>query len=214
MQLTRFRLLSKGRKYYLADVSSGLKLRFVANTVPESFGRNDYLRSMSWSDYFDVDFVSGILTWKVRDRSTFNSDRGCAAFNSQYVGTVAGSTNSNAYVQVKLNGKLYKAHRIVFEMAHGPIEEGKDIDHIDGVRTNNALANLRSATRSQNKMNGGKQANNTSGAKGVSRYGTKWRTYISIGGKNTCLGIFKDVQSAAQAYLLASRIHHGEFSRT
>jgi len=75
--------------------------------------------------------------------------------------------------------------------------------------------NLRSATRSQNCMNKGKQKNNTSGYKGVcwDNNAKKWRAYIKINGKRKHLGLFEDIEEAVKTYKEAARKYHEEFAR-
>ncbi|KTC40125.1 hypothetical protein AO269_20005 [Pseudomonas putida] len=62
-------------------------------------------------------------------------------------------TLSNGYWIIGWKGTTYKAHRLIWEMLHGPIPEGRVIDHIDGNRAHNDPKNLRLATPSQNNQN-------------------------------------------------------------
>jgi len=95
------------------------------------------------------------------------------------------------------------------------LDLSNEIDHINGDKLDNRRENLRSATRSQNKMNSGKPKNNTSGYKGVCWYkrGNKWRAQIGINGKLKHLGYFEDKEEAAKAYKKAAEKYHGEFVR-
>jgi hypothetical protein len=88
------------------------------------------------------------------------------------------------------------------------------IDHINGERDDNRIANLRPATRTQNMANRGKYANNTSEIKGVSMHkrSGRWRADIQVAKKFMFLGLFDTKEAAATAYELASYLHHGEFS--
>lgn len=92
---------------------------------------------------------------------------------------------------------------------------GLDIDHINGNGLDNRRSNLRLATRSQNMMNRKKQANNTSGHRGVSwqKQKRKWRAIIWASGCKTYLGDFKDIEEAHAAYVSASLRLHGPFSQ-
>lgn len=118
-------------------------------------------------------------------------------------GQVAGTRDKNGYVRVKLNGKKYQAHRLAWLYVHGYFPP-EDTDHINRVRDDNRIANLRPATRSENKRNsGGCYGNSKSGIKGVHQRGDgKWRALYWDGSRNVSLGSFSSVQEAAQAYEL------------
>ncbi len=92
---------------------------------------------------------------------------------------------------------------------------GVVVDHIDGNGLNNQRANLRVASHRQNLNNRGKNANNTSGYKGVSinKKTGLWVAQITEESRRVNLGYFKDPASAARAYDAAARLHHGEFAR-
>lgn len=66
----------------------------------------------------------------------------------------------------------------------------------------------------QNSYNRGKQNNNTSGYKGVvwCSYGKNWKAQIWHNRKKICLGHYRDIKKAAQAYNDASKKYHGNFS--
>lgn len=113
-----------------------------------------------------------------------------------------------------LFGRLYQGHRVLFEMANGPIPEGLQIDHIDQDKGNNALGNLRLATNAENMRNRGAYTNNTSGVKGVYRHkrDAKWVARISHHGLNIDIGRYATKGLAAVAYAKASIRLHGTFS--
>lgn len=99
------------------------------------------------------DYYDGKLFWKVR-----KSDK-------TKIGSEAGSKQSNGYVKIRIDGKSYRLHRLVYLYHHGILPEY--IDHIDGNPSNNLIENLRPATLRENGLNRTKQLNNTSGYKGV-----------------------------------------------
>jgi hypothetical protein len=88
------------------------------------------------------------------------------------------------------------------------------IDHIDGNGLNNQKYNLRLATRSQNKMNVGLTAANTSSFKGVNFHKKEgmWRAIISYEKKHIHLGYFKTPEEAAFAYDNAAKRLFKEFA--
>jgi hypothetical protein len=88
-----------------------------------------------------------------------------------------------------------------------------EIDHKNGITDDNKWDNLREAVRAQNSKNRKLNVNNTSGLKGVSKRGTKWRSKINIDGAQINLGTFDTAEEAHLAYIKAADIHYGEFSR-
>lgn len=66
---------------------------------------------------------------------------------------IVDSTRRNGYLRFCAHGHFYSVHRIIYETYIGPIEKGMDIDHIDGNRSNNNIANLRLVSHSENMKN-------------------------------------------------------------
>lgn len=115
-------------------------------------------------------------------------------------GSKAGSTNGTDYVQLRLDGYNYKAHRLAWLYVYGEWPPA-EIDHINRVRCDNRISNLRSVTRAQNHQNRNKPKHNTSGYVGVSfhRRSGCWRADIKINGKQRALGLYDTKQEAVQA---------------
>lgn len=124
------------------------------------------------------------------------------------VGTYADSTRrADGYRQValRLDGKQYqlKAHRVAWILAHGAIPHGMQIDHINGIRDDNRLCNLRLVTQRENDQNR-RKARGYSWNKGCS----KWEAYIRVDGVLRHLGLFTTETAARAAYLKAKARYH------
>lgn len=120
----------------------------------------------------------------------------------------------NGYLCIRVDGKLYYAHRLAWLYWYGKMP--RSLDHRDRDRTNNRIENLRKANSSQNRMNTAVAKNNTSGVKGVSWEVKRkaYRAQISKNGKKMMLGYFSDVASAAAAYKKEAARLFGDFAVT
>jgi hypothetical protein len=124
--------------------------------------------------------------------------------------TNMGSVVSNGYVSVWFNGKNDYMHRVIWEFVNGPIPKGMVVDHINGVRSDNRISNLRLATPSQNAQNRHHSKNNKSGVKGISYHqrDKKWHAHIGVNRQQLYLGSFKSASDAEAAYLKAAAEYH------
>lgn len=154
---------------------------------------------------------TGELIWKHRPRAHFKSERGYRQTNGKLAGKAAGTINHvTGYILVNFRGDMHPAHRLILAMETG--ERPDHVDHIDGNRSNNRLENLRSCTKGENLCNRGKQSNNTSGFKGVSRKGSRWIAKIGKNGVEYPLGSFATPELAHAAYKSGAAKHHGAFA--
>jgi hypothetical protein len=120
----------------------------------------------------------------------------------------AGSVKPSGYVQVKVKGKMYAVHRLIFMLFHGYLPE--TVDHIDGNPSNNKKENLRAATRKENSRN--RRSNKSKQLlKGVSNNHGRFRARIRVSGKSLNLGTFKTEIEAHEAYCKAAEKHYKEF---
>lgn len=130
-------------------------------------------------------------------------------------GSVAGRLNTTTgYREIRVDGCLYQEHRLAWVHVHG-VWPVNDIDHINGVRSDNRISNLRPATRSENHRNRKKSDVNTSGYKGVhwKPATSKWIASIQVNSSMKYLGCFDRIEDAADAYAKAAALHFGEFAR-
>jgi hypothetical protein len=128
------------------------------------------------------------------------------AVNSRYAGKTAGNLDGKGYLRLQALGKDVKAHRLAYALHYGEWPRGQ-IDHINGVRSDNRIENLRVVTVGENNLNKAKQRNNTSGHVGVYFDTARgaWRSRIKVKGICYDLGCYTNVEDAAQARKLAER---------
>jgi hypothetical protein len=125
-------------------------------------------------------------------------------------GDVAGTVNNNGYRLIRVGDGRYRAHRLAWLYTHGAWPTG-EIDHINGIRDDNRLANLRDVTVSVNQQNRKRAASNGStGLLGVSTAKARYRAAIALNGRTTYLGSFDTAEEAHAAYVTAKReLHEG-----
>jgi hypothetical protein len=165
---------------------------------------------------------TGKFMWRIRPETHFSSDAkwsaadACKRWNNRYASTeafVTPSTKAKYLTGVIFNKRLL-AHRVAWAMSNGswPTET---IDHKNGVRSDNRLANLRQASRQEQSRNTSSAHNSTSKFLGVSfrKDREKWRANIFISGRQTSLGSFLSEIEAAIMYDAAAKKHYGEFAR-
>lgn len=140
-------------------------------------------------ELFDHNPATGALIWRPRP-GTARNDR---------AGKPAGHAKKDGYVIVSVDGALYLKHRICWALFYGEWPQSY-IDHIDGNPRNNAIANLRLASPSQNIQNTKHYRSNKTGVKGVylHKHG-KYEAFISKDKRRLYLGLFNDLASATAA---------------
>lgn len=124
-------------------------------------------------------------------------------------GEVAGTKLEDNAIQIIIDKKAYKAHRLAFLYMIGEMPKN-GVDHIDGNRSNNKWTNLRRATQAQNNQNMRVRKDSTSGLTGVSysKSRDRWEAKIAVNGKTIHLGRHKTAPEAAEAYRLAKEKYH------
>lgn len=130
-------------------------------------------------------------------------------------GAIAGTPNGKGYLVVRVKDRLIMAHRLAWFYAYG--EWPKPFaDHINGIRSDNRISNLREATKSQNMGNSRAHKRNTSGFKGVCfhKKSGRWVANISPNREHYYLGLFDTPEEAHAAYSAAAKKHYGEFARS
>lgn len=123
-------------------------------------------------------------------------------------GNRVGTPDSSGYLQVKIGGSSVLVHRIVWMLFNDTYPE--QLDHINRVRTDNHIHNLRAATNTTNQHNASMRKDNTSGCVGVHNKNGKWQVRIQLNGKRIHLGTFDNKDVATKVYATAKEKYHGQ----
>jgi hypothetical protein len=153
----------------------------------------------------DYNPTTGLFTWLPRPGSLiFNSRYGC--------GRQAGCPDHYGYIQITVDRRNYKAHRLAWLWVHGELPADMEVDHRNHQRADNRLDNLRLATSQQQKANAG--ARKSGHPKGCywSPRDRKWSAAIYLDGKKVSLGAFARLEDAQAARFQAEAKYHGAFA--
>jgi hypothetical protein len=142
---------------------------------------------------FDYNADTGVLYWKSRQRVT---------------GRSVGAKDSKGRLRTEINGKSYAVHHVIFALHYNrwPIYQ---LDHINQIKDDNRICNLREATNTQNSYN---RKSKNKLAKGVSLHKGKYIARIRANGVTKHLGSYDNLAAAAKSYEIASVKYHGEFA--
>lgn len=156
---------------------------------------------------------TGRLFWLRRPREMFANDRAFAAWNARYANREAFIANTRGYKSGSIGDRMMLAHRVIWALVHGQWPN-TGIDHINGDRSDNRLANLRMADQSQNMRNQAPRSGGSSAFKGVKLSSRgKWIAQITLQYRTHHVGSFASEADAARAYDAAAMKLHGEFAR-
>lgn len=164
----------------------------------------DILREM-----VNYDSLTGKITWR---------PRGISGWDKRHAGRPAFVCKVNGYLVGVINGvRSIGAHRVAFKYVHGYLPS--EIDHINGIRTDNRIENLRAVSSQENRRNSAMPRANTSGHIGVDYRASKrkFRASITVNTKSIHLGYFDTIEEAISARSNAEATHgfhpnHGRVS--
>lgn len=122
---------------------------------------------------------------------------------------------TSGYSFVTYENKRFPVHNIVWVIFNGEISDGMIVDHVDCIRNNNSISNLRLATISQNNMNKGVRSDSSTGTKGLSWHisENRWYGSVTVDGKR----VYKKSKDREVVEKWLSKFRdevHGDFSRS
>ena len=169
-----------------------------AQGKPRTYSRSENRRLFDLAhELFWLNEATGDLIYRL-DRGNKRAGD-VAGYARQFVSGSSGTVNT--YVYCVLDGRKELAHRIVWLLKNGSFPPpGLVIDHINNDSLDNRPNNLRLLSFSENTANAKLSRRNSSGFRGVSRAGKKWRAAIGINGRTKYLGVFENILDAANAY--------------
>lgn len=151
------------------------------------------------------DPVTGGLTWRpYSDPAAWQ-----IGWNARYAGKPAfAHMSKRGYLNGSWKPHTLTAHRVAWAVHHGEWPTHQ-IDHINGDRTDNRIANLRDVPNAENAKNMRPKSTNTSGVTGVffAKHVQKWTAQIRHGGRTRHLGLFSEKREAVAARRIAERQH-------
>ena len=147
----------------------------------------------------NYDPETGALTWKERAEVR-------PQWNGRYAGKPAGCVDSHGYLKIGIDGRNYYAHRLAWAIHHGEWPQHQ-IDHINGDKLDNRIANLRDVPQVVNGRNQKMAAHNTSGYAGIHwrKSDRRWQAFIKVDRKQRHLGYFDNLADAVAVRRAAER---------
>lgn len=146
-----------------------------------------------------LEYRDGGLFWKV------------SPANAVSVGQRFGCLGKDGYRRGEFRGAHYLEHRLVFAKHYGNFRGS--IDHIDGNPQNNKIENLRLCSQARNIQNSKLSLASSTGKRGVSRCGKRYRAYIWVNNKQKHLGVFATKEEAAEVANTTRKNLFNEFYR-
>lgn len=150
----------------------------------------------------------------LRERTGYDANTGIMVWRTcqqeRFVGKEIGQISPLGYRTVLFRPYGFFVHRLAWLHFYGEWPDG-EIDHINGIRADNRIANLRIATSLQNNAN--RPAKKGRALKGITWAQGRWMAQIREGGKNVYLGRFDTPEEAHAVYSKRAIELHGEFAR-
>lgn len=135
---------------------------------------------------------------RVKELFDYNPNTGELVRHHYPTGRQTPALNAH-YRKVRIDGTVYKAHRVIWLYMTGHWPE--IVDHINGDTYDNTFENLRNVDFSANVKNAKRRKDNKSGVTGVGWWPkrNKWCASIRVDGQLIYLGFFKAKDDAIEA---------------
>lgn len=139
---------------------------------------------------------TGVFIWKI-------------STSQLRAGAIAACKTSKGYIRIKIDRQTYAAHRLAWFYVHGEWPKNQ-LDHRNGIRDANWIANLREATNAENAQNRARRRDNKSGHPGIawSTRERRWKVSIKAHGQARCVGSFEDLDKAVECRKAAKASLH------
>lgn len=181
--------MSRGRKPDKGAMEKLIDEGFVASDIAKMFGVQ-YQTAWTWLKSYGLPIPARKVAKKVSDAFGYDeASPSCLVWKADTarrsrIGKPAGWKGHLGYYRLNWNGKVYFAHRIVWELHYGPVPDLMMVDHINRDASDNRIDNLRLATAVSNGHNKGIFQNNATGVKGLSRRPDgRWLGQVWLNGK-------------------------------
>jgi hypothetical protein len=139
----------------------------------------------NFNEYLQYDQETGIITW-IKNRGS-----------RKVIGQIAGCITKMGYLTIVFKGKYYYAHRLAWYLHYGAWPTNH-IDHINGIKTDNKINNLKDVTRSENQLNCKGHREKTVKYYTFHKKHNKWYVRAQINSKQKQLGCFDSEKLALQ----------------
>jgi hypothetical protein len=147
---------------------------------------------MNFNEYFQYNSETGVLIWMKSPAHKIK------------IGDVAGYADIHGYLKIQFNGKKYRVHRLAWYLHYEKWPTG-EIDHINGIKTDNRINNLKDVTHTENMNNTKGHREKTYKYYYFNKKYQVWQVKVTIDSKMKHLGNFETEEKARQ--FIENNIH-------
>lgn len=155
---------------------------------------------------------TGEIWHRARRPEEFTSERAWRLWSVRYVNRIATSNHKAGYLTVRVGPRNHLAHRVAYKIWFG-VEPPSVLDHINGDKADNRIANIRPASKVTNGFNRGPDRDSRTGYKNVTyvRRANRYTSCFTAHGVRYYVGCFRTAEEAYEAYVAKAKKIHGEF---
>jgi hypothetical protein len=158
--------------------------------------------------------MSDLDSKRLKELLEYNPETGIftrkIGIGGQKAGAIAGKQRKDGYIDINISPKRYLAHRLAWLYIHDSWPN-QMLDHINGIRNDNKISNLREVTNSENQQNKTKARKDSNSKFQCVNYKPshkKWEAYITVNRVKKHIGHFDSPEEAHAAYLLKKKELH------